>query len=144
MLKLSVATVLTLAAGLAGAQPVEHGAMLRASGDGEAQLALHNDGVSGVLHVQASFFAELPVKDSTEAHDHSRWFTGELRIDGKPCAQARARLHPRDGVAKAHASTSCSIGVNGDRPLQVQAVVLKSDGLERDEIEVQLEADKQR
>ena len=129
------------ATGLAQAQGPDAGLHLSASGDGEAKLTLHNDGVSGVLRAQVQFSVGVPVKDSTEAHK-TRSFTGELRIDGKPCADARGRVKAFDGAANGEASTSCSVGTNGDKVIAVTAVVTKVDGIDAEDVKVLLSADK--
>jgi len=127
-------------AALAHAQPAS--LELTARGDGAAKLAMQADGAGGVLRVEANFSADILIKDSSEAHARSRWFTGEIRIDGKPCSDARGRLRPDQGRAVAQAGTSCSIGVNGDKPVTIEAIVLKGEDVDRDEIRVDLRASK--
>jgi hypothetical protein len=138
MLKICIAAALCLAAGVSHADDMHLGA----GGDGVARLALQADGVGGVLRVRADFDVDVLVKDSTEAHSKARSFIGEIRIDGKPCSDARARLHAEDGRARAHASTSCSIGSNGDHPVNVEAVVVKNEDMDRDDVRVTLSAEK--
>ena len=138
MLKICIAAALCLAASVSYADDMHLGA----GGDGVAKLSLQADGVGGVLRVKADFDVEILVKDSTEAHSKSRWFIGEIRIDGKPCSDARARVHAEEGRARAHASTSCSIGTNGDHPISVEAVVVKNEDVDRDDIRVVLSAEK--
>jgi len=138
MLKICIAAALCLAAGVSWADDMHLGA----GGDGVARLSLQSDGVGGVLRVMANFDIDVLVKDSTEAHSKGRSFIGEIRIDGKPCSDAHARLHAQDGRARAHTSTSCSIGSNGDHPISVEAVVVKSDDVDRDDVRVTLSAEK--
>jgi len=140
--KFLLASALILASAGARAQPLDAGLRLSAGGDGAARLALQADGRSGVLRVSAHFDVDLPVRDSAEAHDKGRWYEGEIRIDGKPCSGARARLHADQGMAQGRASTSCSIGIGADRAVQVEAVVLKAEGVARDEVRVSLAAEK--
>ncbi len=142
MKRFVAAALLFGACAMAYAQPSGHPIELSADGDGSAQLTLHHDGVGGVLRVQATFESHTPVKDSTEAHAKSRGFVGELRIDGKPCSEARGRVVARDGQADGRASTSCSIGTNGDKSVTVEAVVVKSDDVDRDDVKVTLHVDK--
>ncbi|MEO8672034.1 MAG: hypothetical protein ABI411_12025 [Tahibacter sp.] len=142
MLKICLISGLLLVAGSAHAQSAGHGWGLTASGDGSAKLVLQADGTAGVLRVRADFGSDVLVKSSEEAHSRGRWFVGEIRVDGKVCSDARARLHAEDGRAHAHASTSCSIGVSGDKAVTVEAVVVKSDDVDRDEVRVEIAADK--
>jgi hypothetical protein len=138
MLKICIAAALSLAASVSYADDMHLGA----GGDGVAKLALQADGVGGVLRVRADFDVDVLVKDSNEAHSKGRSFVGEIRIDGKPCSDARARLHAEDGRAHAHAGTSCSIGSNGDHPTSIEAIVVKNDDVDRDDVRVTLSAEK--
>ena len=116
------------------------GVDLHARGDGFAKLAIQSDSLPGVLTVHASFNYDSPVKDSTEAHSHSRGFQGEIRIDGKPCSDAHGRVAARDGNATSQAATSCSVGVPGDRTIVVEGIVTKADGIDREDVRVELQA----
>jgi hypothetical protein len=134
------ALALTLAASGTALAQAPAGIALEASGDGEAHLALESGNTQTSVRAHVSFLIERQAKDSTEAHK-SGWFLGELRIDGKPCSTARGRVEAVGGVARGHAGTSCTVTIKQERPVSVEAVVVKSEGIEREDVTVQLSAD---
>jgi hypothetical protein len=143
MLKTCLAAALSLAATIACAHDEDRRAGFMASGDGAAHLSLLGSDVKGPrrLAITATFLVDLPVMDSTEAHAKSRWFSGEILVDGKPCADTRARVRADAGRAHAEASASCEIGVTSQNRIKIEAVAGKADGLDRDDVHVELVVD---
>lgn len=144
MYKTCLAAVLSLAAATTFAHEADYRAGFSASGDGEAHLSLLGSDLKGGprrLAITATYVVDLPVMDSSEAHSKTRWFTGEILVDGKVCADTRARLRADGGRAHAQASASCEIGVTTQSKIKIEAVAGKSDGLERDDIHVELVVD---
>jgi len=144
MYKPCFVAALTLAAATAFAHDADHHAGFSASGDGQAHLQLLGSDLKGGprrLAITATYVVDLPVTDSTEAHSKTRWFTGEILVDGKVCADTRARLRADGGRAHAQASASCEIGVTTQNKTKIEAIAGKSDGLDRDDIHVELVVD---
>lgn len=144
MFKICLAAALSLAAVVAHAHEAEYRAGFSASGDGEAHLSLLGSDVKAGprrLAITATFLVDLPVMDSTEAHAKTRWFSGEILVDGKSCADTRARLRADGGRAHAQASASCEIGAASQNKIKIEAVAGKADGLDRDDIHVELVVD---